>query len=271
MMVLQMSKFNFSILLIFPQLVFLSLVFLFCGSPAMAPALAAPPSADPTTGYRKSQFGAISIEQEEAKRDPYKVVEEGAINYFSDVSGRVKQLAKGEGISAIALPSDEILRHMTGVYLYCSVKTGACPLVLEAMLEVDVINARINKNGSCPLLTKFWKQWVGSGMEQRQDYLVETGLLETIEKFKSDSRPKYIRCQETIKQETSGTSDQALYFKDRYRAGSRPGIVAEKTLEFLKKLQEKKINVFVATGAASPGGDAAGNPPQGGGAVRRSR
>ena len=197
---------------------------------------------------RPEQFGAINLEQEEAAKDPYRVSQDAALTLFKTMDSRVSQLAGGASASPLDVP-DNVINYLTGAYLFCTVRSGTCQLPLDALLEIDVINARLNRSGECPVLTRFWKAWVKSDMEKRQEYSIPTGLLEPSQKFRDEVRPRFIRCRDTLKQETSGSNDNAVYFKDRYREGARSAALPGKMVAFIEMLKAKVPNVFLATGA----------------------
>lgn len=205
---------------------------------------------DVTTRFRKSQFGEVKFEEQERK-DSYKVTQDQALAFFQDMDNKVKSLRLGSSVSPLSAP-DQVLNFLTGAYLYCVMKSGICPLVLDALLEVDVINSKLQNSPQCPTLKKFWSMWIKNGMEDRSKYNISTGMLETVANFNTNTRPKYIHCEETVKKEIENTPALAAFFKERYKNEARPGIVSGKMVTFLSLLKEKIKNVFVATGSMPP-------------------
>jgi|GEM_PF-1745101 len=202
-----------------------------------------------THRFNKSQFGEVAFEEEE-KKDSYKTAQDQAIALFQELDRKIKALRQGSTVSGITA-SDEALNYLTGAYLYCVMKKGVCPMVLEALFEIDLINSKLQNGAQCPVLKRFWSLWAKNAMEERAKYLIQTGMLEAVADFNANLRPKYIRCEATVKNEIESGVAGAAFFKERYREGARPVVATSKMVTFLTLLKEKIPNVFVATGAQS--------------------
>ena len=207
--------------------------------------------------FRKSQFGEIALEEEEARGNPYTISQDRAIAFFKVMDTRVKLLSQGKDAGPAEIPEDAI-NYLTGVYLYCASNSGICPLILEAILEADIINSRLAGKADCPQMKKFWTQWVRSDMEQRLGYLVKTGFMNTVTDFNTRERPAFIRCQDTVKERISSPGTNQEYFKTRYAKDSRPAVLAVKMATLLQGVKQKVTNVFAATGMSDASSQSAG-------------
>ncbi len=199
-------------------------------------------------GYKNPQSGDITIEQTETKKDTYPATQNATIDFFRNMDQRVQALSQGRGAGAATL-SEDSLNYLTGVYLYCSINSGTCPLIIESILEADIINSKLSNNADCPLMKKFWTLWVKNGMEQRFSYSIKTSFMNDVQNFNTKIRPAFIRCQDTVKDKIAGATSNDAYFKERYKKDSRPSILAAKTVTLLETIKQKVPNVFVATGA----------------------
>lgn len=201
----------------------------------------------PTTGKR-SQMGEINIVEQGPKKDPYLVVQDAAIVFFAKLEQDIKSLRTG-GSASVGVVSDQILNFLTGVYLYCIVNSGSCPYILDAILETDIINARLGKNNACPNMMKFWTQWVRNNMDTRHKYLMKTAHFNVTNDFNKNQRPAFILCEDTVKKAISDSAPNTDYFKRRYTDGSEPERAPTKLRLLLEKLKEEGIDVFKKTGA----------------------
>lgn len=195
------------------------------------------------------QFGALELDLEEKKKNPYREAQDAAISYFENLSTQMSQLSAGSSLRAAEI-SDDVLHHLSGVYLYCAVNSGTCPVVLDAVLEVDVINSRIDGKSACPNMKRFWKRWVKNGLEERHKYMVKTSFINEHTRFNSSERPKYLKCEETVQAVIQGVPSNQTFFRDRYRSGSPQSTLSSRMVELLTKVKEKVPNVFIAMGAA---------------------
>lgn len=203
---------------------------------------------DLSYGRMPSQSGEIKLETEGPKRDPYKEGQEAAIEFFRKFSGMVPSLAAGNAASPGML-SDDSLNYLSGVYLYCAVNAGVCPLILDSILEVDVINSKISGSAACPNLKKLWGHWVKNGLEERHKFMVKTSFINEHSKFISQQRPRYLKCEETIKNLISTKEGTSSFFKDRYKPGSPHSKLAGSMLQLLEQVKAKIPNVFTLMGA----------------------
>ena len=93
----------------------------------------------------KDQMGVIELKQATKSKNPFKKSQDKAISYFKKLGGHLELLANGKTIKAPP-PSSDIINHLTGVYLYCVKRKGVCPSILDAILEIDIINQKYMLN-----------------------------------------------------------------------------------------------------------------------------
>lgn len=204
---------------------------------------------------RKPQVGAINIEEAPDKTVNYASVQKDTIQYFTTLAERIKTLGSDQNANTQnELPkiSDNSLLYLNGVYLFCSINGGACPLPLEAMYEVDVINSIATKSMGCPTLTRFWKFWIKNDMESRHKYGIQMAYMGTTSEFNQNQRPRFLKCEDTLKAEILPHKDENGFLSARYRQVSVARTSVLSMLQLLKELEQKVPNVFSATKSPNP-------------------
>jgi hypothetical protein len=226
------------------------------------------------TSAGKSQTGEINIDlSSPAKRkDSYGEYQDEAISFFKQLAATTSKLSSG-GSASVSPPSDEAMSYLTAVYLYCAVNSGTCPLVLDAILEADIVNSRSAGKASCPNMKRFWNTWVKNGFEDRHKFMVKTSHINLYSQFNSQTRPKYLKCDETVASVLSGIASSETFFRDRYRAGSPQEKLALKMTALLEQIKQKVPNLFIAMGAQSnsSGAGGAASAKKSGGTAKRTR
>lgn len=167
------------------------------------------------------QFGEVNIQSTDTKAGGYAAQEAEALSW-------VRQVAANQKAASL---SDSAVFYLTGLYLYCSGRAGACPFILDTILKAEQLAGRAGP--SCPVMKRFWEAWVKNGFEERLPYLVPMGSTGTMKDFNDTKRARYIKCDQSI---LSNTPDQ-------------PNRSVALTLKLVEQVQQKKINVFEATGA----------------------
>jgi hypothetical protein len=186
--------------------------------------------------------GEFKLETATKQKDPYQTGEDAALSYIEGLQSSIKSLSGGN-ISKGKDIEDAGLHFLTTAYLYCSVNNGICAYILDSLLEADVINGRIDKKDTCPTLRRFWKEYIDNDLEGRHKYATKIGFLAETGEFNTKSRPKYIKCADTVKKEREGEMSDSEYFKARYASGAKLDAVT-KTAEYIQSLKTKNINVF---------------------------
>ena len=203
------------------------------------------PEATLTANQKKRKnviSGEFKLETGAKQKDPHETAQDAGEAYFKGLQSSIKSLAGGS-VTKTPVITDTVLHYITAAYLLCSVNNGVCPYFLDSLLEVDVINARIDKADTCPSLRLFWKKYIGNDLESRHQYATKIGFLSETGDFNNRLRPKYIKCQATVKEARVGTMSDAEFFKQRYSNGSKLEAV-NKTIEYLASLKAKKLHVF---------------------------
>lgn len=144
---------------------------------------------------------------------------------------------------------DSNLYYLNGVLLFCSVKNGSCSFLLDTVLEVDVFNSQLDNKVECPHMLRFWQEWIDNSFEQRLSYSLGTGVLKKYQDFKTQDRPRYLKCSGTVQNIVVPGASIDEFIKTRYES-QKPIIAAfKKTLAYLRAIREEIDDVFVAAGA----------------------
>lgn len=185
----------------------------------------------------------------DSERPDHLITQDKIIEYFKNASQTVSAIKNSSGaVAELPILTETELTFLNAVYLYCTIHEGSCRSVLDALLEVDLINSHIKSSAKCPSLVRFWKLWIRNSFEDRLKYQVKTTFLKTTSDFSAKIRPKYIRCQKTVQDELTLTKNlvglSKKYNEDPERANLFPAIVL-----LLEKLKGEVQNIFIATGS----------------------
>lgn len=192
------------------------------------------------------QSGEIIQEQEANQQDSYSATQDQVIRYFQELATTMRSAASGAAPTPIPLLNENALTYLNSVYLYCSVNNGTCPTMLDALLEVEIINARLSNKAECPNLKQFWRLWIKNQMEERHNFAVKTAFLNPTNEFKRSKRPRYIKCESTVASEVAGQGATPEYFKQRYASGSNQIVSVEQTLQMLEQIRRDVPDIFSA-------------------------
>jgi hypothetical protein len=200
----------------------------------------------PQNGGRRVIIGGMDIEDTTSKKvSPYERNQDQAIEYFGRMFKVLDGLGSGQQ-SSIEVMGDGVTTHLNSVYLYCSIKQGVCPVVLDAILELDVAASKLSGTADCPNLTKFWKAWLRDDYEGRQQFLVKTGFLQMSGEFNQLQRPKYIQCKPTVTAAVQGSPPTALFYRERFGKASSARQGFERTVKLLQAMKDSVPNILVA-------------------------
>jgi hypothetical protein len=200
---------------------------------------------------RGNLTGEISYEESKPVKNTYSSIQDATITYFEQFQAHITRLADGQSSGSIPELDEGMINYLTAVYLHCAVNFGECPMVLDAILEIDVVNSRQTREVRCPMMTKFWKYWVRNDMENRHKYMVKTGYLKVTSDFNQNKRTAYLKCQDTVQSEINSKEADSEFFKKRYHRDAPKNLVAIKLVTLLKDIRSKIPNIFVAVGAQS--------------------
>lgn len=179
----------------------------------------------------------------------YEQQQDGTIQFFEELQIAIDGTIKEDKDLSKLEPKDKYIHHLTGIYLYCTLKNGVCPLILDSLLELDIINSQIEGKPTCPIMLSFWKKWIANGLEKRVDYSLSTGFIKKRFEFKQNVRPKYLKCSGTVTERVKPDLDLRTFIKERYVQGSEQRQNLEKLISYLKAVKETVDDVFVKTGA----------------------
>lgn len=205
--------------------------------------------ADEEAGFAGSplQAGEIELEAEPEILDNYTVTQDGIIAAYRDLDSKIGALAGGN-LSPVNAFSKEPLNFLAATYLYCTNKNGTCPMILEGVFEIDLINAAIAKNNECPNMRTFWAIWLKSEMNKRKNFKVTLGKMDEVNRFEKTVYPKFVKCKDKVKEELAKMTSADQFFRKRYKDGSHERNIALRVAEYISELKKKNVNVFSATG-----------------------
>ncbi|MDC0359032.1 hypothetical protein OAO01_09470 [Oligoflexia bacterium] len=189
--------------------------------------------------------GSIDLQTTDIKKTSYSDIQNNTISYFKDIENK---LTAPQSIGRQKDLNGRMMKYLAAAYLYCTLKSGACPLVLDGVLEVDLINSKLNNKAACPNMKQFWKAWIGNDMERRLEYRLNIGFLAKTQSFKKHDRPKYLRCEDTLAKLTSGTIPNSEFFSRRYASDSPHTNTIKQLRIFLDTIKKRVPNLFAATG-----------------------
>lgn len=205
-------------------------------------------SAEETPAQGEKQAGFIDIELDTAKEvTSYDNLTSNLIKKLSDFAKLTKEPSKITLSEAPVFNTDE-LNYLAAVHLHCTLISGSCPLIPAALLEIDLVRSTKKGTAHCAALTPFWKQWIESDMEKRVDQNLKVTLFNQRTDFKQNIRPKYLRCQSTIKDILSTNSNHQELLVARYADGKEESLIVAKLVQYLEKLNQKIENIFDETG-----------------------
>lgn len=207
-----------------------------------SPDISATPAAD-------KQSGEIIQEQEAKTQDSYSATQDQVLSFFQGLATSMRNAANGKIPTPIPLLNENALTYLNSAYLYCSVNNGTCPAMLDALLEAEIINAKLGNKAECPNLKQFWRLWLKNQMEERHNFAVKTVFLNTTNEFKRSKRPRYIKCEATVASEIADQGSNLEYFKRRYSPGSAQMVAVEQTLETLEQIRRDIPDIFTAVRA----------------------
>lgn len=212
----------------------------------------------PSKGERSKVItGEFSLETGNKQRDPYQVSEELTYTYLNNLKTKIGEFSNGN-ITSLERPNEKIVSFLTGTYLYCTVRDTTCPALLDSLLEVDVVNARLANKEECPTLREFWKTYIQNDLENRHRYLTQISQMAAVSEFNTKSRPGYIKCQTTIAKNIKGSSTNTEFFRARYKDGRILKSI-NSAFELIESLKRKGINVFKELDARTAAATARGN------------
>jgi hypothetical protein len=195
----------------------------------------------------QQQSGSIELDFNNEKLDPYGITQEKTIIFLQNLRTHLESVASHQ--KKIILPEGETIHYLTGLYLFCTIKRGTCASVLEALYEIDLVNSRLSNTALCPVMKSFWKRYLENDFEERLKYNTSTGFVTKLNEFNAKERPRFVRCEESLKELFKTEQNAQSLFSSRYQSQSKPLRAIDDVLTLIRLLKEKQVNVFSATGA----------------------
>lgn len=195
-----------------------------------------PLTAPVAVAEQPSTEGTIEYEEAPSELSPYEAGQEAAITLF--------QSLLTDTLSGKSIPhklNSEATKHLTGTYLYCVSKQGSCPVILDGLLEVDIANAQISGEASCPVLEQFWRSYAISEFNKRESYLLGVNQAKIAATFATERLPRYRLCKQAV-------ADALRQDKAARQAAAKKNIANAAFL--LKQFKDKVPNIFAALGIA---------------------
>ena len=192
--------------------------------------------------------GEIVLEQDGPKANLSAILLSEALVFVENVSQTVDRASSGNR-GEISPPSQKALDYINAIYLYCTSRMGVCPQVLDGLLEIDIYNSKLNGKVDCPVLKKFWQAWIKNGFEARQSFLVQTSNIQRTSDFTRKERPRYIECQETVREQLDD-SPAADNFWARYSAGGIGQSRITKLQEIINYVKSNVGDIYPKIGMA---------------------
>lgn len=196
-----------------------------------------------------SQAGVTSVDLNIEKIDRYADSQSEAIKDMESLLSNLKGSSNGT-ISRVKDLSDDAINYLTAAYLYCISNKGVCVEMLEAILEIDIINSKLSSSADCPNMVKFWRKWLSNDFEERAKLSMKTGYLTQVQEFTTKVRPSFVQCKPTVEKAIAQGGTIAEFLTSRYAGGTgRPVQSVEITVKTLQAIKSSVSNVFVAMGA----------------------
>jgi len=195
------------------------------------------------------QSGEFVLETPDKKIDPFKDNQKNVVKYLSNLKSTVNLLSQGKQAS-IAKPAGHFYKYMNAIYLDCAKKRGICPIFLDSILEIDVINSKKEGKATCGVSKRYWKSWIANDVEKRLGHNVKTALVNKTKNFNKQERPKYIKCKDTIQKILDESKDMTTkdFFIKRYK--NNKNIVKSIAIsnKYVQTIVQKVPNIYFKVG-----------------------
>lgn len=221
---------------------FIACITLLLVSCACSAAIAQAPTTKITSkGGQPALTGQVAYENPDA---PARNNQLEALEELDGWSSRLESIIKGSGEGVAPDLKQNAISYLSVLYLYCSVKQGPCPFILEMILDDDIARSRSEKNARCPVTNRFFKSYISQSLDERGKFLfpLREGL--EIAKFNSEERPRFVECKETV---SSIIADQGV-LQQRYGEKGSSVNSAKAFRALLTEIKEKKADIYGATG-----------------------
>jgi hypothetical protein len=154
------------------------------------------------------------------------------------------QAASQSGEVSIASLKTEGVDYLTVLYLFCAKKLGACPFILESVLEADLMSAHRSASLQCETMSHFWKRWIDMDGDKRLEFSVSIGSASKLAEFNASGRQRFVQCKDTV----SSVLAQKGALSSRYGAGTAAAKSAATLKALVHEIEQKHIDIFGACG-----------------------
>jgi hypothetical protein len=221
---------------------FIACINLLLVSGVWSAAMAQDPTSKTTSkGGPPALTGQVAYENPDA---PVRNHQLEALEELDGWSSRLESIIKvsGEGIAPDL--KQNAISYLSVLYLYCSVKKGPCPFILEMTLDDDIARSRSEKKPRCPVTTRFFKSYISQSLDERGKFLFSLREGLEIAKFNSDERPRFVECKETV----SAISTDPDVLRQRYGEKGSSVDSAKAFRALLTEIKENNVDIYGATG-----------------------
>ena len=166
------------------------------------------------------------------------------INALEAWGEKLQSIVTTSGVGKVPKLDQNAASYLSVLYLYCSVKNGPCPFILETVLDADIALSRVDNRVTCALTNRFFKSYLAHGLDERGKYLFSLTQGLEMAKFNTSERPRFVECKETV---SAIMADKEVLAQRFGSKGTEAQSVAA-FLTLLSEVKEQKVDIFVATG-----------------------
>lgn len=196
---------------------------------------------DPSNGRAKALTGEVAYSNPDTSA---RNSQTEALNDLAAWGEKLQTIVTTSGVGKAPELDQNAASYLSVLYLYCSVKNGPCPFILETALDADIALSLADNRVSCALTNRFFKSYLSQGLDERGKYLFSLTQGLEMAKFNAAERPRFVECKETVSAIIADKEVLAQRFGAKGTAAQ--SVAAFRTL--VSEVQEQKVDIFVATG-----------------------
>lgn len=159
-------------------------------------------------------------------------------------SAQVLAAIKGGGEGKVTELDSSTASYLSVLYMYCTVKQGPCPFILETVLDSDIIAARSDKARTCTSMTRFFRGYLSNALDDRAKFLYSLTQGLEMATFNTESRPRFIECKETV----AAILEDKEVVAQRFGEKGTAVVTIEAFNSLLKDVKTQKTDIYAATG-----------------------
>jgi hypothetical protein len=221
--------------------------FIACSTLVVVSGLSSAAFAQEPTAKTTSKGGPPALTGQVAYENPDAPARNNQLEALEELDGwssRLESIIKGSGEGIAPDLKQNAISYLSVLYLYCSVKQGPCPFILEMILDDDIARSRSEKNARCPVMNRFFKSYISQSLDERGKFLFSLREGLEIAKFNSEERPRFVECKETV----SAIITDKDVLDQRYGEKGSSVNSAKAFRLLLTDIKEKKVDIYGATG-----------------------